>query len=92
MDVADDVRTRQTQQFVVAFDVFVKILESLALTPWAGVAVAPVLRLAELEALDHGAHGAIENGYAFFEDAWQGLRAGVGDGLHLATHCMDFIK
>jgi hypothetical protein len=40
------------------------------------------LRLAELEALNHRAHGAIENGDAVVEDGRQLLGASVGNGLH----------
>jgi hypothetical protein len=68
VDVADHVRARQAQQLVVALHVLVKVFEALA----------PVLRLAELEALDHGAHGAVQDGDALREDGGQRLGAGVG--------------
>ena len=72
MNVLDHLRLRQAQQFVVALHILMKVLEALA----------PVLCLAQLEALDHGAHGAIEDGDAFREDGGQRLGAGVGRGVH----------
>ncbi len=72
MDVADHVRARQAQQFVVALHVLVEVLETLA----------AVLRLAQLEALDHGAHGTVEDGDALREDGGQRLGAGVDGRFH----------
>jgi hypothetical protein len=72
VDVADDVGPRQRQQLVVALDVALEVLEALA----------AVLLLGELEALDHRAHRAVEDGDALCEDAGQGLAVGIDDGLH----------
>ena len=72
MDVLDDIGPRQAQQLIVALDVLVKVLE----------AFAAVLGFAQLEALDHGAHRAIKNGNALFQDGGELLSAGIDDGLH----------
>ena len=72
VDVGNQIGPGQAEQLVVAFDVLVEVLEALA----------PVLRLAELEALDHGAHGAVKNGNALAQKAGQGLGAGVGESSH----------
>ena len=79
----------QAQQLVVAFDVFGEIFEPVALTARAGVPLAAVLGFAQLEALNHGAHGAIQNGDAAGQNAGERLRAGIGNGLHGAAHCVD---
>ena len=51
-------------------------------------ALAAVLRLAQLEALDHGAHGAVEDGDALLEQAGQGLAAGVDRcGFMVSADC-----
>ncbi len=78
MDVADDVGPREAQQLVVALHILVEVLE----------AFAPVRRFVELEALDHGAHGAIEDGDALFEDGRQGLGTGEGGGGVHRVDCM----
>ena len=72
MDVADHLRLGQAEQLIVALDVLVKIFEALA----------PVLSLGELEALDHGAHGAVEDDKALAQDLGQGLGPGVGRERH----------
>ena len=72
MDVADDVRARQAQQLVVAFDVFVKVIEPCT----------TVLGFPQLEALDHGAHGTVKHHDAVLQNVGQRLAAGVGEGLH----------
>jgi hypothetical protein len=72
VDVADHVGPRQRKQLVVALHVAFEVLEALA----------TVLLFGELEALDHRAHGAVEDGDALFEDAGECLAAGVDDGLH----------
>jgi hypothetical protein len=72
VDVADHVGAREREQFVVALHVALEVLEALA----------AVLLLGELEALDHRAHGPVEDGDALCKDAGQGLAAGVDDGLH----------
>jgi len=89
VDVGDHVRACQAQQLVVAFDVFGEVFETVALTARAGVAFATVLGLAQLEALDHGAHGAVQNGDAAGQNARERLGAGIGDGLHGAAHYVD---
>jgi hypothetical protein len=80
VDVADDVGPGQAQQLVVALDVFGKVLEALASAIGAG-SLAPVLRLGQLEALDHGAHGAVEDDDAVLQDVGQRLGAGVVTGF-----------
>jgi hypothetical protein len=72
VDVADHVGPREAEQLVVALHVLVEVLEALT----------PVLGLAQLEALDHGAHGAIEDGDAVLQDVGQRLGAGVGGRFH----------
>ena len=72
VDVADDVGTRQAEQLVVALDVFGEIFEALP----------PVIGFGQLKALDHGAHGPVEDGDAGLKDLGQRLCAGVGNGLH----------
>ena len=57
VDFLDHVRLREHQQFVVAFYVVREI----------GEARAAILRLAQVVALDHGTHRAIENRDAAFE-------------------------
>ena len=68
MDVANHVRAGQAQQLVVAFNVFMEIFKSLA----------TVLGFGQFIALDHGAHGAIEDGDALGQNGGQFLRARVG--------------
>ena len=82
MDVANHVWAGQAEQLVVAFDVFGKIFESRTLATGAGVALAPVLGFAQFEALDHSAHGAVQNGNALGQDAGQCLGAGIANGFH----------
>ena len=72
VNVRNHVGARQRQQLVVALHVALEVLEALA----------AVLRLGQLEALDHRAHRAVEDGNALREDLGQLLGAGVGDGLH----------
>jgi hypothetical protein len=82
VDVADDVGPGQRKQFVVALDVFGEVLEAIASPIGAAIAFPAVLGFGQLEALDHGAHGPVENDDAVLQDVRQGLGAGVGDGLH----------
>ena len=72
MNVLNHVRPRQTQQLVVALDVFFDVFK----------AHAPILGFVELKALNHCAHGTINNGNAFCKNARELLAAGVGDRLH----------
>ena len=72
VNVANDIGACQAEQFVVALDVFGEVFESLS----------TVIGLAQFEALNHGAHGAIENGNAFFQNGWQSLGAGVVQRFH----------
>ena len=72
VDVADHIRARQAEQLVVALHIVGKV----------GKALAPVLGLGELEALDHGAHGPIQDGNTLFQDGRQLLGAGVGGQSH----------
>ena len=72
VDVADHIGAGQAQQLVVALDVFGEVLETLA----------PVVGLRQFEALDHGAHGPVQDGDAVFEDVGQRLSAGVNQGFH----------
>ena len=51
VDLADDVRLGQHKQIVVALQIVAMVLE----------ARAPIARLVQLIALDHGAHGAVED-------------------------------
>ena len=61
VNVADDVRAGKAEQLVIAFDVAVKVGETLSLAARAAEARAAVLGLGELKALDHGAHGAVHD-------------------------------
>ena len=76
MDIANDVRPGQAQQFIVAFDVFGEFAKTLAHAVGPNVPLTPVLAFGQLEALDHGAHGAIQDGDAVFQNARQCLSAG----------------
>ena len=67
MNVLNHIGPREAEQLVVALDVFVKVLETLT----------AVLRFIEFEALDHGAHGAVEDGDALLQQGGQGLGPGV---------------
>ena len=51
VDFANHIRAREQQQLVVAFNVVRVVGETLA----------AVIRLPELVALDHGAHGTVED-------------------------------
>ena len=59
VDLADDLRARQRQQLVVAFHVLRDIRESCA----------AILRLAQFVALDHGAHGTVQDQDAVRQNA-----------------------
>jgi len=65
--------------------VVAKVGETLALAALAAVARAAILGFRELEALDHGAHGAVQNGNALGKDVGQGL----GSGVMRVTHGQD---
>jgi len=82
VDVSDDVGAGDAEQLVVAFHVTVKVFKTAALATRTGITVTAVLGFAKLEALDHGAHGAVQNGDAVCQNARQGLGAGVGNGFH----------
>ncbi len=64
MDVADDLRLGDGQQIIVALEVARVVSKALA----------AIIRLLERIALDHGAHGAVEDQDALF----QGLAKGCG--------------
>ncbi|MNT44864.1 hypothetical protein D3C72_1814120 [compost metagenome] len=82
VNVANHVGPRDAEQLVVALHIARKVLEPVPHRAGAGVALAPVLRLAQLEALDHGAHGAVEDDDALGEDVGQLRGARVVEGLH----------
>jgi hypothetical protein len=85
VDVADDVRAGETEQLVIAFDVAVKVGETLALAALAAEARPPVLGLGELKSLDHGAHGTVQNDDTLRKD----VRQGLGVGVMRVTHGQD---
>ena len=70
MDLGDHIRPDQGQQFVVA-------LQILAV---AGEALAAEIRLAQLVALDHGAHGAVQDQDALAQQSGEVAAAGKGLG------------
>ncbi len=70
VDLADDLGARQQQQFVVALHVH----------RMAGEALAAVLRLGQLVALDHGAHRAVQDQDALAQQRGQVGGTGVGQG------------
>ena len=72
VDVADHVGPRQHQQVVVALQVLAVVRE----------AFAAEVGLAEPVALDHRAHGAVDDGDALVQQGGQGLAAGVGQLVH----------
>ncbi|MPN12141.1 hypothetical protein SDC9_159453 [bioreactor metagenome] len=80
MDVANHVGTGQRQQLVVALDVMGEVLEALARSIGTGIALAAILRLAQLETLNHGAHGSVKNDEALGKRCGQLLGSGVGGG------------
>ncbi len=82
MDVADHVGAGERQQLVVALDVMREVLEAVAHAARARVALAPVLGLPQLEALDHGAHGAVKNDEALGKDGGKLFGAGVLGQAH----------
>ncbi|MNF84085.1 hypothetical protein D3C84_664290 [compost metagenome] len=70
LDRSDHIRATQYQQVIVALDV-----------AWpVGKALATVVLLLELVALDHGAHAAIENQDALFEGLLEGVKASTAIG------------
>ena len=69
MDAANDLRAGEQQEIVVALQVM----------RVAGKTGAAIVRLLQLVALDHRAHGAIQNQNALFE---QGFQFGGAVGLH----------
>jgi len=74
VDLAEHVGPREHQHLVVALQVLVVVLEALA----------AVVGLGELVALDHRAHRAVEDGDAVLQQGGQALGSCVGDGLHAA--------
>ena len=68
------------EQLVVALHIARKS-QPVAHAARPAVALAPVLPLAQLEALDHGAHGAVEDGDALLQE---GGAAGRGCRVNLA--------
>ena len=64
VDVLDDLRLGEVQQVVVALQVAGPVLEALAAKS----------RFVQMVALDHGAHGAIEDDDAFAQEAFECLR------------------
>ena len=72
VDVLNQVRAGERQQLVIAFDVFGEVFEALA----------SVLRLTQLEALDHGAHGPVEDEDTAGQPLRQVLGVGVVNGFH----------
>ena len=72
VNVLNHVGAGEGEQLVVALHVAPKI----------GKALAPVLRFVQLEALDHGAHCAVQNYDALAQNVGQRLGAGVGKWLH----------
>jgi hypothetical protein len=85
VDVLNDVGAGQTEQLIVAFDVAVKISETLALAAFAAVTLTAVLGLGKLKSLDHGAHGAVQNSNSLGKDVGQGS----GSGVMKVTHGQD---
>ncbi|MPM08575.1 hypothetical protein SDC9_54888 [bioreactor metagenome] len=77
VDVADHVGAGEREQLVVALHVARKVLEPVARTIGPAVALTAILRLAQLEALNHRAHGTVEDGNALSQDLGQLLGAGV---------------
>ena len=68
---------RQHQQVAVVLQVLGVVLEALA----------AVVGLGQLEALDHRAHGAVEDEDALLEQVRQGLAAGVDDQVSWSADC-----
>ena len=69
MDAADDLRLRQYQQVVVALEVMRMVFQ----------AFATVIGLGQAVALDHRAHGAVQDKQALLEE---GVEFGRTVGLH----------
>src|SRR5204862_3333631 len=78
VDRLDDLGPRQLEQVAVALEALRMVLEALA----------AVVGLAELVALDHRAHRAVEDDDPFLED----LRQGGGARVRLALHSADCRK
>ena len=71
MDAADDVRLRQQQQVVVAFDIDRMVGEGLARAlVIAEQFRATIVRLGQLVALDHGAHRTVQNQNALLQEVF----------------------
>ena len=76
VDFLDDVGSGEREQLVVALDIAREVFEALA----------PVLRLVQLEALNHGAHGPIQNDQALAQSDRQVLSAEAVDILKNCNH------
>jgi hypothetical protein len=72
VDRFDDPGPRQLEQVAVAFQALRMVLEALA----------AVVGLAQLVALDHRPHRPVEDDDAFLQDLRQGGGARVGQALH----------
>lgn len=57
MDIANKIRLSQHQQIVIAFNIAVPVSKALA----------TIIALFEFMALDHGAHGTVENQNLLFQ-------------------------
>lgn len=65
--ITDHIGAGQAEPLVVSLDLFAKVLEALT----------PVTGLGQLEALSHGPHGSVQDGYAGFQVFGQRLQAQV---------------
>ena len=68
MNILDHLRAGDAEQITVVFDIF----------GMRRKAFTPVIGLGQFEALDHGAHGTVQNRNAARQQSRQGLAAGVG--------------
>ena len=82
MDVPNHVRAGDGQQLVVALHVVGKVGETVACAICALVAFTPVLGFTQLEALNHGAHGTIQNCNTLLQQGRQLLGTGVVGQAH----------
>ncbi len=75
MDAADDVRLGQQQQVVAALHVHMVVREVATLAGVVAVQLGTaVVRLGQFVALDHGAHGAVEDQDAFLQEVFDRMR------------------
>ena len=78
--LADNHEATATNNLKAATQALTALREALARTIGTGIALATVLGLAQLETLNHGAHGTVQNDKSLGKRGGQVLGSGVGGG------------